>query len=610
MTFKLLSLTATIGALSACSLLNSTSSYQEITPTQKPNILWVLTDDQRMDSIAAFNRMTLGQSDSKLGKVLSPNVDQLAAQGVTFLNTFNQNPGCAPSRTNMHTGRYSHKTGIYQFDYYAPDKMEHWRPMVPQVLRDDAGYQTVAVGKQGLRYKDRLTKLYETELGARGDFAAAGLFEWDKPKGKNKNKPGALYQFPDGKVLNWPFDPKKNKMDMDEIQEKLDLLHTYPKGINHKELTKNVIGGVSPQTKDKTRDGWYTEELVNYLKHANQQYTTNTGFDISGPDTNKPLFAYLGIEAPHTPVLPPAEFRQQFQGIQYNVPEFTKEELKGFPKQIQRLYKNDRSDHYTDEDKQQMIADYYAFSAYADYLVGKAVKEFVDYSEKNKQPWLVLYVCGDHGWRLNDHGMISKFAPFDIDLHNPMIAVSSDKNKFPAGKVVKNFTQFVDMAPTFFAAGGIDITQPKYDYLDGQDLAKVVTNDSKRDYIIAEPTAVTGPIAVIRTTDYKFAMKIRPGRKHDTKNIDWAIKAELKDVEPMLFDLRNDPDETKNLAFDPYYRSVLNSLRNKLQNIVLGDGHIEVLWDNKGKSHGQAISNFAPGADDGKIEVPYLKVKS
>jgi arylsulfatase A-like enzyme len=578
--------------------------------TTKPNILWVLTDDQRMDSIAAFNRMTLGQSDSKLGKVLSPNVDELAAQGVTYLNTFNQNPGCAPSRTSMHTGRYSHKTGIYGFDYYAPDKMPHWRPMIPQVLRDEAGYQTVSVGKQGLRYKDRQSNLYEVELGGRSDFTAKGLYEWDKPKGKNKNKPGALYKFPDGKVLNWPFDHKKDPMDMDEIITKLDLLHAYPKGIEHKEYTKNVIGGVSPQGKDETRDGWYTEELVNYFKHANQKYTTNTGLKISGPDTNKPMFAYLGIEAPHTPVLPPAEFRKQFQNIKYNVPEFTQEELNGFPAQIRKLYKNNRSNHYTDQDKQQMIADYYAFTAYADYLVGKAVDGFVEYSENNNQPWMVLYVCGDHGWRLNDHGMVSKFAPFDIDLHNPMIVVSSDKKTFPAGKVVKEFTQFIDMAPTFFAAGGIDIEHAKYDYLDGQDLAKVTHKQTKRDYIIAEPTAVTGPVAVIRTADYKFAMKIRPGNKHDTKNIDWAITAKLKDIEPMLFDLRVDPREVNNLAFDPHYRPVLNALRIKLQDVVLGDGRIEVLWDNKGKSHGQAISNFAPGADDGKINVPDLVVKN
>ena len=84
--------------------------------------------------------------------------------------------------------------------------------------------------------------------------------------------------------------------------------------------------------------------------------------------------------------------------------------------------------------KQAMIQDYYAFCAYGDDLVGQAVDDFIAYSEKNNQPWMVMYVVGDHGWKLNDHGSVSKFTPWEIDTHNPIIVVSSDKKKFPAGK--------------------------------------------------------------------------------------------------------------------------------------------------------------------------------
>lgn len=116
-----------------------------------PNILWIVTDDQRVDSIVAFNQIRRGTADSPLGRVLSPNIDRLAKMGTTFINTFNQNPGCAPSRTLMHTGRYSHHSGVYGFEYYNPTGQPHWRPMVPEILRDKAGYQTLAVGKLGIR---------------------------------------------------------------------------------------------------------------------------------------------------------------------------------------------------------------------------------------------------------------------------------------------------------------------------------------------------------------------------------------------------------------------------------------------------------------------------
>ena len=602
MSLRHVSLGITLLTFSALTLAAKENPKEAI----QPNILWVVTDDQRADSVPAFNKILLGQSDSKLGKVLSPNVDKLAAEGVTFINTFNQNPGCAPSRTSMHTGRYSHKTGVYGFEFYAPDGMDHWRPMFTQTLHNEAGYQTVSVGKQGLRYKDRATKVYETDLGYRDEFIPNKLFDWYKPKGNKPGNPGALYQFPDGQVLKWPSNPKKDPMDMVEIQKRLDLLHSYPKGADKKELTKNPIGGVNPQPKEKTRDAWYAAELGNYFAHPNQKYTAFTGIKTKGPDTTKPVFAYIGIEAPHTPTLPPEEFRAKFKNIEYKVPEFTDEELKSFQSMMQKFYKAERSSHYTDADKQQMIADYFALTAFADYVVGQAVDSFIEFSEKNKRPWLVLYVCGDHGWRLNDHGMISKFGPFDTDLHNPVIVVSSDKKAFPAGKVVKDLTQFVDIAPTFLAAAGIDISQAKYDYLDGQDLAQVVKHGSKRDYVIAEPTWVIGPMAVMRTQDYKFAMKIRPGHNPGSKNIDWAMKASLEEVEPMLFDLRADPKEVNNLAYDKRYRPIVDAMREKLQNVVLGDGRIEVKWDNKGLAKAQVVSNFAPGADDGKLKLPKI----
>ena len=166
------------------------------------------------------------------------------------------------------------------------------------------------------------------------------------------------------------------------------------------------------------------------------------------------------------------------------------------------------------------------------------------------------------------------------------------------------------MAPTFLAAVGINLSSPGYKYLDGRDLAQTAAGTVRpRDYIIAEPTWVIGPRAVIRTRDYKFAMRVRPLPGNAVtpatagKNIEWALQAELKDIEPALFDLKNDPGETNNVAFDPRYGSVLAALRTKLQDIVLGDGRVEIAWSKDG---GDAVetSNFAPGADDGRLKLP------
>ncbi|TWU38214.1 sulfatase-like hydrolase/transferase [Novipirellula artificiosorum] len=594
-------------------LLVSARSFAD----ELPNVLWIVTDDQRVDSIVAFNQMRHGTSDSPLGHVLSPNVDRLAKMGTTFINTFNQNPGCAPSRTLMHTGRYSHRTGVYGFEYYNPVGQDHWRPMVPEILRDKVGYQTLAVGKLGIRAQHFATKggsippLYQTNLGYRKEFAAKGLVDWNPETKWTKAGPGPkneMFYFADGTQLIWPEIPDATPNDRTEILRRLDLLREYAPGDEHQ--NGGILGGVNPQTGDRTRDGSFTGALLDHLAHPGSQYTDMLGRKQRGPDNDKPLFAYVGYEFPHTPVLPPAEFREKFQELKYEIPTFTDEELASFPPQLVKLYKNSQSNHFTDDEKHQMIADYYAFCAFGDSLVGQAVDGFIEFSKNQKRPWMVLYVCGDHGWRLNEHGMVSKFSHYDTDLHNPIIVVSSDKRQFPAGKVVKDFTCFVDMAPTFLAAAGIDISSPDYQYLDGRDLAKTAAGTVQpRDYIIAEPTWVIGPRAVIRTKDYKFAMKIRPRTGHTMttatagKDFKWAITAELKDIEPTLFDLSKDPGEVNNVAFDERYRPVLDVLRTKLQDIVLGDGRVEVAWTKQGRDTAH-LSNYASGANDGRIELP------
>src|SRR5512133_4275066 len=65
--------------------------------SERPNIVVVLTDDQRWDTLSAM-----------------PTVEQeLVAHGVTFTNSFVVNSLCCPSRASLLTGQYSHSTGVY-----------------------------------------------------------------------------------------------------------------------------------------------------------------------------------------------------------------------------------------------------------------------------------------------------------------------------------------------------------------------------------------------------------------------------------------------------------------------------------------------------------------
>jgi arylsulfatase A-like enzyme len=69
---------------------------------EKPNILWIMTDDERLDAIGAYGAPW----------AQTPVVDKLAENGVRFQNAIATTPVCMPVRMSMLTGLYGHNTGM------------------------------------------------------------------------------------------------------------------------------------------------------------------------------------------------------------------------------------------------------------------------------------------------------------------------------------------------------------------------------------------------------------------------------------------------------------------------------------------------------------------
>ena len=256
----------------------------------------------------------------------------------------------------------------------------------------------------------------------------------------------------------------------------------------------------------------------------------------------------------------------------------------------------------------QAIQDYYAFCAYADALIGESVDAFKDYCLKNKQEYLIIFTVGDHGWHLGEQGIMAKFGPWKQSIHNAAIIVSSDKSKVPAGNVSNEIVEFIDFAPTMLAAAGIDVESEEFDYLDGYDLIQVITNSDnfQREYAIGEVNVVCGHRAYMRSKEFAFSMRTRDrwdvansdNLNHDIK---WALTCDRPKADMALYDLRNDPLEKVNLANHKNYIALADWFRNKLGTIVLGDGRVECDWT---KPSSYALSNFATGADNKKLDIP------
>ncbi len=99
---------------------------------QKPNLLFLWTDEQRADTMAAYGNT----------KIHAPNLNQLAKQSVVFERAYVTQPVCTPSRSSVMTGLWPHTNGCTGNNIpLQPDT-----PCLPELL-DDPDYRTAYMGK-------------------------------------------------------------------------------------------------------------------------------------------------------------------------------------------------------------------------------------------------------------------------------------------------------------------------------------------------------------------------------------------------------------------------------------------------------------------------------
>ncbi|MEN8702736.1 MAG: sulfatase-like hydrolase/transferase [Polaribacter sp.] len=119
----------------------NTLNAQNTSSTKKPNIIFILTDDQRFDAI--------GYAGNKF--VQTPEMDDLANKGTYFNSAIVTTPICAASRTSILTGLHER---THNFNFQTGNvRDEYMDASYPRLLKDN-GYYTGFYGKYGTRYND------------------------------------------------------------------------------------------------------------------------------------------------------------------------------------------------------------------------------------------------------------------------------------------------------------------------------------------------------------------------------------------------------------------------------------------------------------------------
>ena len=146
-------------ALGCTSMLTGCADSQRQNPalSDRPNVVFVLTDDQRWDQLSCEGHPFLN----------TPHLDRIAAEGARFANMFVTTSLCSPSRASFLSGLYAHSHGVVNnFTDYPADL-----PSFPRTLQT-AGYETAYIGKW--------------HMGEESDEKRPGFDYWITHKGQGK----------------------------------------------------------------------------------------------------------------------------------------------------------------------------------------------------------------------------------------------------------------------------------------------------------------------------------------------------------------------------------------------------------------------------------------
>lgn len=262
--------------LAGSSVLGST--YTSAT-SQRPNIIYILADDLGYGDVSALNPQ---------GKIKTPRLDQLAAQGMTFTEAHSTAAVCTPSRYSILTGRYSWRSTLKSgvLGGFGKPLLEPGRLTVAELLKQH-GYQTACLGKWhlGLDWERQVaaSDKNEGDEGARIDFT--------KPIKRGPTTLGFDYFFGISASLDMPpYVFIEN--------DRVTALPTISEG--------RLVGADG----EKTRAGPQVPgfEAVDVLPTLTRKAISFIEQNSATSPGQKPFFLYLPLPAPHTPTAPTKEW--------------------------------------------------------------------------------------------------------------------------------------------------------------------------------------------------------------------------------------------------------------------------------------------------------------
>ena len=475
---------------------------------KEPDILFIMCDQLAAHALSCYG-----------GPVFTPNIDRLAGEGVRFTQATCVTPFCSPTRASIVTGRYPHAHGIVL--NCAPRRQEGLHPhdITTEKILSDSGYITHHYGKWHLQ-GDKLP--YYPDMFRPGfEYVQKMQPVFDKIRKQDSSTYMNWYKWP----LPVEIDPR--------FQKAVDTLGDRWKDKNFAEFITKMGRLKLPLSQCyDVQIADLTCKQLDALRFSSKSFMITCSFNW-----------------PHDPNVVPSPYYEMFDPDKIELPanRDTREERfeKNWSREIIR--------GLGERGLREFLRIYYGMVKLIDDQVGRVLAAL---KKTGRMDETVIIFTADHGDMMGGHGMVWKSTNsfYEEVVRVPLII------RYPGkfGPQVSDIaTDSTDLMPTLLELTGKSIPT----VVQGQSLVPFLTG--QRNNSLAKQFAFSERLR----GNPKGRRKVLPGTKGSFMIRGKGYKlARYENGQEYVYDLKNDPGETKDRVDDPAYRAIRKELSTELDN--------------------------------------------
>ena len=366
-----------------------------MTKEARPNIVLIMTDQQRFDTIRA----------SGFDHMETPVLDRLVERGTNFMNLYVPAPSCSPSRAALFSGTYPHTNGVFRND-------EPW-VWTWVTLLNRAGYRCVNVGKMHT-------------MPVEGAF---GFHERHVVENKDRAHPSLPFYLDQWDKALWTRG------------------HEKPSRVTYRR--RNDYG---------ERLGAFTWELEEAM-HPDVFVSDLACMWLDRYPGQEPFFLQVGLPGPHPPYDPTPEYLERYidKRLPEPIRDYDLNTQPRPLRELRKHHQENDHDAIvqlaepTAEQMHRQRAHYCANVSMIDAQVGKILDAL---ERRGVLENTVIVFTSDHGDCLNDHGHSQKWTMFEQSVHVPGIVCGPGVEE---GQRVTDLVSLIDLGPTILELADVEV---------------------------------------------------------------------------------------------------------------------------------------------------------